>query len=566
MPVGPRILLVEGAPAPSKEASQAWPPAGEVQGVAGWAAALALLDGQGFDRLLARIDDENLKNELVARLRAAGILEQIPVAVAILDGARKVLWANQNFLGWCAGAHAIVGATFNDALGIANKDDLAVSNLAPDGVPPPFQVDCRNGRRVEWRMQPLREEAQLASRFVAVGRDITAESQQQKKLEALHQAGNELAAMTPEQLSEMCVEERVESLKLDIRRLTRDFLHYDVIEIRLLDPKTGKLESLLEEGMTSGATDRSLFAHLAGNGITGFVAASGKSYLCPDTSADPLYVPGAEGARSSVTAPLLFQDEIIGTLNVESPHLNAFSQDDVKFIEIFGREIAAALHTLQLLSAEKRTTVSQSIEAVNREVAMPVDEILGTATTVLDRYIGHDPEMVEKLKRILSAARTIKQSIQKIGEDLNASPVGSKIDAPTAPPIKGMRILVVDNDERVRRSAHGILGRYGCIVETARDGQEALTMARLGTYDCILADIRLSDIGGYEIYCRIKQTQPQAKVILMTSYGYDPSHAIVKARQDGLQHILFKPFRVDQLLDALTCSANSQPQSQARAP
>jgi CheY-like chemotaxis protein len=224
---------------------------------------------------------------------------------------------------------------------------------------------------------------------------------------------------------------------------------------------------------------------------------------------------------------------------------------------MFGREIAAALHTLQLLSAEKRTSASQSIEAVNREVAMPVDEILGTAATVLDRYIGHDPDLVEKLKRILNAARTIKQSIQKIGEDLTANPTAGKPEESAAPALKGMRVLVVDNDERVRRSAHSILGRFGCIVETARDGQEALTMARLGTYDCILADIRLSDIGGYEIYCRIKQTQPQAKVILMSSYGYDPSHAIVKARQDGLQHILFKPFRVDQLLDALTCSAAS---------
>ncbi|CAN5321425.1 response regulator [soil metagenome] len=556
MPVGSRILFVEGTPEPSKEASPAWPDNGAVQAVPDWSAALALLDREEFDRLLARTDNDDLRHELVARLRAAGILEQIPVAVAILDSDRKVLWANQNFISWCNGAAAVVGAAFEEALGIVETDKPSLK-LSPDSLAIPHQADCRNGRRVEWRMQPLREVSPQANRFVAVGRDITAESQQQKRLEALHQAGNELAAMTPEQLSEMCVEERVESLKLDIRRLTRDFLHYDVIEIRLLDPKTGKLEALLVEGMSSGASDRSLFANPSGNGITGNVAASGKSYLCPDTSADPLYVPGADGARSSVTAPLLFQDEIIGTLNVESPQLNAFSEDDVKFIEIFGREIAAALHTLQLLSAEKRTTVSQSIEAVNREVAMPVDEILGTATTVLDRYIGHDPEMVEKLKRILNAARTIKQSIQKIGEDMSASPVGGKVDVAPAPAIKGMRILVVDNDERVRRSAHGILGRFGCIVETARDGQEALTMVRLGSYDCILADIRLSDIGGYEIYCRIKQTQPQAKVILMSSYGYDPSHAIVKARQDGLKHILFKPFRVDQLLDALTCSAPS---------
>src|SRR5262249_53916837 len=107
------------------------------------------------------------------------------------------------------------------------------------------------------------------------------------------------------------------------------------------------------------------------------------------------------------------------------------------------------------------------------------------------------------------------------------------------------------NDERVRRSAHAILGRFGCIVETARDGREALTMARLGTYDAILADIRLSDIPGSEIYRRLRDAQPQAQVILMTSYGYDPGHSIVKARQEGLRFVLFKPFRVDQLLEAL---------------
>ena len=49
--------------------------------------------------------------------------------------------------------------------------------------------------------------------------------------------------------------------------------------------------------------------------------------------------------------------------------------------------------------------------------------------------------------------------------------------------------------------------------------------------------------------------QPQARVVLMTGYGYDPTHAIVQARQDGLRHVLFKPFRVDQLLTALTDDA-----------
>src|SRR5919204_140023 len=194
----------------------------------------------------------------------------------------------------------------------------------------------------------------------------------------------------------MSVEERIETLKLNIRRFTHDLLHYDVTEIRLLDRATGRLEPLLEEGMTPEASQRVLYAEAKGNGVTGFVAATGKSYVCPDTATDPLYIEGASGARSSLTVPLIYQDQVIGTFNVESPHPNAFGEDDLQFAEIFSREIADALHTLELLSAEKRSTATQSIEAISREVALPVDEILAAATAVLDRYIGHEPDMAAK--------------------------------------------------------------------------------------------------------------------------------------------------------------------------
>src|SRR5207237_9755278 len=116
----------------------------------------------------------------------------------------------------------------------------------------------------------------------------TAEVQQQQKLDALHQAGRELAALQVDQLAEMCVEERIELLKQNIRRLTKDLLHYDVIEIRLLNHETGELVPLLAEGMTPEAAERVLYARPDGNGVTGFVAATGKSYLCADTTVDPL--------------------------------------------------------------------------------------------------------------------------------------------------------------------------------------------------------------------------------------------------------------------------------------
>ena len=76
-------------------------------------------------------------------------------------------------------------------------------------------------------------------------------------------------------------------------------------------------------------------------------------------------------------------------------------------------------------------------------------------------------------------------------------------------------------------------------------------MARLASYDAIVADIRLPDLSGYEVYRALREAQPSARVILMTGYGYDPGHSLVRARQEGLRHVLFKPFRVDQLRDAL---------------
>jgi CheY-like chemotaxis protein len=534
----------------------------EVVRAGSWAEALARLRQDHFDALLANPGDAPLWASLQLHEQAQRILTAIPDAVAVVDFDLCIRWANATFKAWCGDPP--VGKGFYEALGspqIEGQDfcpfhtALTLPTPSPDhpeGIPPGVcaRLRCRDGRHVEVHVTPiLGSDGPL---LLALGHDITRLVQQQNKLDALYDAGRELAGLSPDQVAEMSVPERVELLKQNIRRLTRDLLRYEVIEIRLLDHATGRLEPLIEDGMTPEAAERPLFARPEGQGVTGHVAATGESYLCPDTQHDPLYLPGAAGARSSLTVPLVFRDRLIGTFNVESPRPNAFGEDDLRFAEVFSHEVAAALNTLALLSAEKSTATTASVEAISREVALPVDEILAAATSMLERYIGHDAEMADKLRKILAGARQIKQSIQKVGEELPTHPLPD--GRPTPPhlsPLRGLRVLVADSDERVRRSAHGLLGRWGCIVETARDGREALTMARLGTYDAIVADIRLPDVGGYEIYRGLRDAQPQARVILMTGYGYDPTHSLVKARQDGLEHVLFKPFRVDQLRDAL---------------
>ncbi|MBI3464156.1 MAG: response regulator, partial [Planctomycetes bacterium] len=312
------------------------------------------------------------------------------------------------------------------------------------------------------------------------------------------------------------------------------------------------------EGMRADASGRVLYAKPEGNGVTGFVAATGESYLCEDAENDPLYLPGAPEAKSSITVPLMLHDEVIGTFNVESPERGGFTEEDVQFLEIYARNVAVAIHTLELLQAQKLTAASESVELISREVALPVDAILHDATTVLDRYLGHEPEVAERLRRILANARDIKQLIANVGEQIQPGSPAAGTKRPRHPLLAGRRILLVDNDESLREAAHMLLGRYGCVVETASDAQEATTMARLSTYDVCIADIRLPDMDGYEVFSTLRELQPAAAVILMTGFGYDANHAIVRARREGLQTVLFKPFRVDRLIAAIENAVCSQ--------
>jgi two-component system, sensor histidine kinase SagS len=562
----PRILVFDGPGLDAGSFLERCQAEGDIVRAASVGEGLALLRTEQFDGVYANPQDPAIWERAGSLLQADYILDVLGDGIALVHPDLRITWANTAFEKWCGGP--VKGRTFYEALGSPNilGPDYCPFHTALAGKPVTTRLHCRDNLYVELSVTPVCDTAGKVSQLISLARDVTALVQQQQKLDALHKAGRELAGLSAEQLADMSVEDRIELLKHNIRRFTHDLLHYDVVEIRLLKRDTGQLEPLLDEGMTEEAAKRVLYAKAEGNGVTGYVAASGKSYLCIDTTTDPLYLVGAQGARSSVTVPLMVGDQVIGTFNVESPQVNGFTEQDLQFCEIFSRELAAALHTLELLSAEKRTTATQSVEAISREVALPVDEILAAATAVLDRWIGIEPEMADRLKQILAGARSIKQCIQKVGEDLAPRSNGVSANVKTHPKLNGLRVLVADNDERVRRSAHLILGgKFNCIVETARDGKEALTMARLGSYDVILTDIRLPDMTGHDVFCKLRAAQPQARVILMTAFGYDPGHSIVKCRQEGLRHVLYKPFRVDQLADALE-NDNSLPHSPTQQP
>ena len=70
-------------------------------------------------------------------------------------------------------------------------------------------------------------------------------------------------------------------------------MHFDHFVIRLLDRRTKKLELVISAGLPNDALNIDLYAEADGNGISGYVSATGRSYICPDVERDPRYVIGA---------------------------------------------------------------------------------------------------------------------------------------------------------------------------------------------------------------------------------------------------------------------------------
>ncbi|MEX2316904.1 MAG: response regulator [Pirellulales bacterium] len=522
------------------------------------ARAMGLLNRGEFAGIYADADQFAELIDVAQVVRNERILQGMPDGVVLLNSDNVVLWGNGRLREW-TGRDDVVGANFYDVMGtpdILGPDYCPFHTALSTRRASASTLRCFQNRYMRVHAAPVIDGSGPAQHLVVTLRDVTDEILQQQKLSAIHQAGIELADLTCDEVAKMAVDERIDLLKSNILHCTQDVLHYDVVEIRMLDEKTGRLLPVLAVGMTPEAAGRELRAETTGNGVTGFVAATGKSYLCEDTSEDPLYLEGAKGARSSLTVPVMLHDRVTGTLNVESPEARAFTESDLQFLEIFARDVAIALNTLELLAAEKASTAAASVEAIHSAVALPVDDILNDAVNVMERYIGHAPDVVQRLHQILRNARDIKQVIQKVGQSMaptEATPPAARVEL--RPALVGKRVLVVDADESVRSAAHALLERYKCIVETAHDGSEAQFMVRSLAagqhYDAIIADIRLPDMSGFDLMLKLKDVMESVPMALMTGFGYDPGHSIVRARQAGLQAVLYKPFRLDQLLETI---------------
>jgi two-component system, sensor histidine kinase SagS len=510
--------------------------------------AIELIKSDHFTAIFSESADFLPLERALISQQANLILNTIGEGVCIVDGDGRCNWMNKKMQAWPARVHEKIRRTCQEAFDIFSKQVSPQTTDAPAfSRSKRYALNIEDQQYMELIASPVINPRGQVVQVVAVVWDATGTRRLQQKIDAIDKAGRELVRLEGEALSGMNVGQRLKLLEDKIISFTRELMHFDHFAIRLLDRKSNKLELVISAGLPPEALSIDLFAESEGNGISGFVAHTGRSYICPDVDRDPRYVTGLDSAKSSLTVPLRLHDKVIGIFNIESRQRAAFNEDDRQFAEIFGRYVAIALNILDLMVVERVSTSHKVADNVCSEVAGPLNDIASDANALMDDYIGHD-ELRQKLQQILDNVGCIRTTLRQAAEGPNTILGAGDVQGAHDPIIGGTSILVADDEPNIRNTISDVLRKYHAMVTVAANGAEAIALLEHSQFDLVVSDIKMPDKSGYDVFAASHRRNAQTPVILMTGFGYDPNHSIVRASQEGLQAVLFKPFKVEQLL------------------
>lgn len=555
--------------------------------------------------------------------QALALLEAVGEGVCIVDHSGTFIWSNglvdamppavrARLSAACAAeierrrrAGVVDAAIVSKLELVENADPLAVARSNGDasaaGTTKPLPADAKPAGLAAVAHQRTYEVV-LASgsqitgadahsaRIAAVVRDVTRERSFQAKLAAIDQAGRELLQIDAETVRSKNALERLRVIEARIVRSARELLRFDHFAIRMIDRQSKRMDVVISYGLPASAQELEVFASESGSGLAGVVAATGQAVICDDALLDRRFLALTEGARSGLVVPLAISGEVIGVLDVESLKPHAFTTEDLRFAEIFARSIAMAFHLLNILIVERSSTNQSITDRVQGEVRGPLDDIVQAIAQLRadgSKLPGMDnPTLSGPLNALLER---IGRDVESVQSKITACAAGPStvlgIDRETAglredPVIRGRRILVADDAEPVRRLVRDVLHNRGGRVVVCHSGSHAIdTLQSLASsgdaVDLVLSDISMRtpdgqpDRNGYEVFAAARRVYASVPVILMTGFGYDPHHSIVRASQEGLAATLFKPFQVERLVAEVRKALGAKPDapaSQERGP
>jgi twitching motility two-component system response regulator PilG len=124
--------------------------------------------------------------------------------------------------------------------------------------------------------------------------------------------------------------------------------------------------------------------------------------------------------------------------------------------------------------------------------------------------------------------------------------------------LTGLKVMVIDDSNTIRRSAEIFLGQVGCKVLLAEDGFDALAKITDHHPDVIFVDIMMPRLDGYQTCTLIKKNARLRSTPVIMLSSKDGLFDRVRGKMVGSDEYLTKPFTKDSLIKAVAAHAPSQ--------
>ncbi|MBW2058143.1 MAG: PAS domain S-box protein [Deltaproteobacteria bacterium] len=155
----------------------------------------------------------------------------------------------------------------------------------------------------------------------------------------------------------------------------------------------------------------------------------------------------------------------------------------------------------------------------------------------------HGGEILIKSKRHKGTTFTLKLPAAMGGSPVEEREARDRTVVPAS-------ILVVDDEEAIRKNLYDILTLEGHRVTLASGGEEGIKIFKEGEFDLVFTDLGMPEISGWQVAKAIKEINSKTPVIIITGWGATLDKQ--KVRESGIDLQISKPFRIHQLLELVS--------------
>ncbi len=242
----------------------------------------------------------------------------------------------------------------------------------------------------------------------------------------------------------------LDQLLRKIAELTQRIVPYQIFAIFLMDEERQELYFRFAVGHSKDIVEN-LHIQL-GDGLVGNAAKDRKPVVVDDVRNDPRYIEAVKAARSELAVPLISKNKVVGVLDIESPEIGYFNEEQVRLLSLLASQIAIAIENAKLYDSERRNRELLSLLygiSLDMGSTLEVDELVHKIAKAIKTTINYQIFsifMLDEKQQILRPTTVIRYNTleyQKLG-----LPIGTGLVGTAAQLNEPLRVADVTKDPR----------------------------------------------------------------------------------------------------------------------